>query len=164
MIDLNKTYKTRDGRECEVITDDEIISIAVKTSLLNYIDNETPRRFFVSGHAELEDVVSFGQIIAATAFEKASNVSRAEVERLKARDAEWLDVGTDAHGVITRMKAELTTLRAEVERLRAALKKIAKVTYGSDWTWGSEELADYYSMRFFNAQETARAALGEEEK
>lgn len=52
----------------------------------------------------------------------------------------------------------------EIERLRAALKKIAKVTYGSDWTWGSEELADYYSMRFFNAQETARAALGEEKK
>ena len=58
----------------------------------------------------------------------------------------------------------ITTLRAEVEKLRAALKKIAKVTYGSDWTWGSEELADYYSMRFFNAQETARAALGEEKK
>jgi len=59
---------------------------------------------------------------------------------------------------------EIEALRAEVERLRAALKKIAKVTYGSDWTWGSEELADYYSMRFFNAQETARAALGEEKK
>ena len=59
---------------------------------------------------------------------------------------------------------EITTLLSEVERLRTALKKIAKVTYGSDWTWGSEELADYYSMRFFNAQETARAALGEEKK
>jgi len=52
------------------MTDDEIISIAVKTSLLNYIDNETPRRFFVSGHAELDDVVAFGRIIAATAIRK----------------------------------------------------------------------------------------------
>jgi len=73
-----------------------------------------------------------------------------------------------AYGEINRSFAffavEITTLRAEVERLRTALKKIAKVTYGSDWTWGSEELSDYYSMRFFNAQETARAALGEEKK
>ena len=59
------------------MTDDEIISIAVKTSLLNYIDNETPRRFFISGHAELEDVVAFGRAIEATAFEKASNATRA---------------------------------------------------------------------------------------
>lgn len=48
-----------------------------------------------------------------------------------------------------------------IERLRAALKDIAKVTYGSDWTWGDDELAEYYSMRFFKAQETARAALQE---
>lgn len=54
------------------MTDDEIIAIAVKTSLLNYIDNETPRRFFISGHAELEDVVNFGRIIAATALEEAA--------------------------------------------------------------------------------------------
>ena len=63
------------------MTDDEIISIAVKTSLLNYIDNETPRRFFISGHAELEDVVNFGRAIAATAFEKASNATSAESSR-----------------------------------------------------------------------------------
>ena len=70
---------------------------------------------------------------------------RAEVERLKARDAEWLDVGTDAHGVITRMKAELTTLRAEVDKLRAALHIIA---------WEGYEDHDF--------QRIARAALGEE--
>ena len=64
--------------------------------------------------------------------------------------------------MVTITGAEYVRLMAENARLRAALKKIAKVTYGSDWTWGSEELADYYSMRFFNAQETARAALGEE--
>ena len=82
---------------------------------------------------------------------------RAEVEKLaKLRTIEL------EHS--NRWLEERDTLRAEVERLRAALKKIAKVTYGSDWTWGSEELADYYSMRFFNAQETARAALGEGKK
>ena len=69
---------------------------------------------------------------------------------------------TQIESMVTITGAEYVRLMAENARLRAALKKIAKVTYGSDWTWGSEELADYYSMRFFNAQETARAALGEE--
>ena len=83
---------------------------------------------------------------------------RRKVALEKAEEArrEWLRA--------ERAEAEVVTLRAENKKLRAALKKIAKVTYGSDWTWGSEELADYYSMRFFNAQETARAALGEEKK
>ena len=62
------------------MTDDEIIAIAVKTSLLNFIDNETPRRFFVSGHAELDDVVAFGRIIAATALEEAARVAEQQEE------------------------------------------------------------------------------------
>lgn len=78
--------------------------------------------------------------------------------------SDLITVCADQADELAKQDAELATLRAEVERLRTALKKIAKVTYGSDWTWGSEELADYYSMRFFNAQETARAALGEEKK
>lgn len=73
------------------MTDEEIISIAVKTSLLNYIDNETPRRFFVSGHAELDDVVSFGRIIAATALQKESNVIRAEALEEAAKVADEYD-------------------------------------------------------------------------
>ena len=89
------------------MNDDEIIAIAVKTSLLNYIDNETPRRFFISGHAELDDVVAFGRAIAATAFEKASNVMRADVDYWRNDSASAWD------------KCE--ERRIENERLRAAL-------------------------------------------
>ena len=154
------------------MTDDEIISIAVKTSLLKYIDNETPRRFFVSGHAELEDVVNFGRVIAATAFEKGLNATRAEVERLKARDAEWLDVGTDAHGVITRMKAELTTLRAEVDKLRAALvdagaslaAAISLLERGGKKAAASDKMFAVMLDDYRKSLDRARAALGEEKK
>ena len=93
------------------MTDDEIIAIAVKTSLLNYIDNETPRHFFVSGHAELEDVVNFGRVIAATALQKASNVMGAEVDYWRKDSASAWD------------KCE--ERRIENERLRGALEMFA---------------------------------------
>jgi hypothetical protein len=97
------------------------------------------------------------------------NSLRAEVERLTAENASlasWQCEFTDGKTGLVYSEGGGTycAMAKENEKLRAALKKIAKVTYGSDWTWGSEELADYYSMRFFNAQETARAALGEEKK
>lgn len=117
------------------MTDEEIISIAVKTSLLNYIDNETPRRFFVSGHAELDDVVSFGRVIAATALQKASNVMGAEVDYWRKDSASAWD------------KCE--ERRIENERLRAALDQIACC---EPWMLG-----EWVSI-------LARAALAEEKK
>ena len=62
---------------------------------------------------------------------------------------------------LAQASAKLVEQQNEIERLRVALKEIAKVTYGFDWTWSDEEMADYYSMRFFNAQQIARAALEE---
>lgn len=67
------------------------------------------------------------------------------------------------HNMVLHLRAaadEIERLRAENKKLRNALKKIAKVTYGTDWTWSDDELAVYYAMLFFRAQETARAALG----
>lgn len=41
----------------------DIIDLAVKAGLLNYVDNETPRRYFVSGKADLEEVLDFAGLI-----------------------------------------------------------------------------------------------------
>ena len=42
----------------------EIIrQFALDADLLNYVDHETPRRYFVHGHADLEDVEKFARII-----------------------------------------------------------------------------------------------------
>lgn len=100
---------------------------------------------------------------------------RAEVERLKARDAEWLDVGTDAHGVITRMKAELATLRAEVEKLTAANGRLIEqnniLVRKCEPFLSSADLkvvdrhCDWVSFgHAYRAMLNARAALGEEKK
>jgi len=45
------------------MTRDDIIRLALDAGLLNYVDNETPRRYFIHGHADLEDIQKFAQLI-----------------------------------------------------------------------------------------------------
>jgi hypothetical protein len=35
---------------------ERIEKLALDAGLLNYVDNETPRRYFIDGHADLEEV------------------------------------------------------------------------------------------------------------
>ena len=42
---------------------DKIKQLALDAGLLNYVDNETPRRYFIHGHADLEEVEKFAQLI-----------------------------------------------------------------------------------------------------
>jgi len=40
-----------------------IEELALDAGLLNYVDNETPRRCFINGHADLEEVSKFAECI-----------------------------------------------------------------------------------------------------
>ena len=40
-----------------------IKQFALDADLLNYVDHETPRRYFVHGHADLEEVEKFAELI-----------------------------------------------------------------------------------------------------
>ena len=42
---------------------DKFIKLALDAGLLNYVDHETPRRYFINGHAEQEDVEKFAELI-----------------------------------------------------------------------------------------------------
>ena len=42
---------------------ERIEELALKAGLLNYVDNETPRRYFIDGHADLEEVEKFAEFI-----------------------------------------------------------------------------------------------------
>lgn len=42
---------------------DKFIKIALDAGLLNYVDNETPRRYFINGHADIEEVEEFAKLI-----------------------------------------------------------------------------------------------------
>ena len=40
-----------------------IEELALKAGLLNYVDLETPRRYFVDGYADIEEVEEFARLI-----------------------------------------------------------------------------------------------------
>ena len=42
---------------------ERIKQLALNAGLLNYIDNETPRRYFINGHADIEEVKEFAELI-----------------------------------------------------------------------------------------------------
>lgn len=42
---------------------DKLLKLALEAGLLNYVDNETPRRYFVHGFADVEDVEQFAESI-----------------------------------------------------------------------------------------------------
>ena len=46
-----------------MLTDDEIIKLALDVNLLNYIDLETPRHYFIRGDADLNTVLEFAKSI-----------------------------------------------------------------------------------------------------
>jgi hypothetical protein len=42
---------------------DRYIKLALDAGLLNYVDHETPRSYFINGNAEQEDVEKFAELI-----------------------------------------------------------------------------------------------------
>jgi hypothetical protein len=46
-----------------MIVNERFIKLALDAGLLNYVDHETPRRYFVHGHAEQEEVEKFAELI-----------------------------------------------------------------------------------------------------
>lgn len=42
---------------------ENLIQIALDVGLINYIDNETPRRYFIRGDAELDTVLEFAEAV-----------------------------------------------------------------------------------------------------
>jgi hypothetical protein len=49
---------------------ERFIKLALDAGLLNYVDHETPRRYFISGHAEQEDIEKFAELIVKECFTK----------------------------------------------------------------------------------------------
>ena len=44
---------------------ENVAKLALDTGLLNYIDNETPRRYFINGNADTDEVEDFAILVAA---------------------------------------------------------------------------------------------------
>ena len=62
------------------------IKLATDAGLLNYIDHETPRRYFINGNAEQEEVEMFAQLIIEECGVALSPMLRDMVSRVQAYD------------------------------------------------------------------------------
>ena len=45
------------------VVNERIIKIGLESGMLNYVDNETPRHYFLSGHADEQDLAKFAELI-----------------------------------------------------------------------------------------------------
>jgi hypothetical protein len=59
--------------------DDRFIKLALDAGLLNYVDHETPRHYFINGHADLEDVAKFAKLVILENRQEAAN----KIEQLR---------------------------------------------------------------------------------
>jgi hypothetical protein len=55
---------------------ERILKLALDAGLLNYVDNETPRRYFIHGHADLEEVEKFAELIVRECADIVDNAER----------------------------------------------------------------------------------------
>jgi len=42
---------------------EQVIKIGLESNMLNYVDNETPRHYFLSGNADEQDLAKFAELI-----------------------------------------------------------------------------------------------------
>jgi len=66
--------------------DDRFIELALDAGLLNYIDHETPRRYFINGHADLKDVAKFAELVVLETRQEAAD----KIERLREALRMWV--------------------------------------------------------------------------
>jgi hypothetical protein len=50
------------------VMNERFIKLALDAGLLNYVDHETPRHYFIGGNAEQEDVEKFAELIVKEAI------------------------------------------------------------------------------------------------
>ena len=51
---------------------ERLIKLGLDSHMLNYIDNETPRRYFLSAHADEDDLQKFAELIVRECADIAS--------------------------------------------------------------------------------------------
>ena len=51
------------------MNEEDVIKLALDVGLLNYIDNETPRHYFIDGNAGLEEVIEFAELVIRECME-----------------------------------------------------------------------------------------------
>ena len=74
---------------------EKLIDIGLKSGMLNYVDNETPRHYFLTGYADEMDLEQFYNLMAKEFIDlleaEIKLVERYKEEAFNDRDREWHD-------------------------------------------------------------------------
>jgi hypothetical protein len=73
---------------------EQLIKIGLESGMLNYVDNETPRHYFLSGHADEQDLEKFAELIVQ---ECALTVAMFSINKNDIHpDIKWVDMTESA--------------------------------------------------------------------
>ena len=61
---------------------ERIIKLALDAGLLNYVDNETPRHYFIHGNAGIEEVEKFAESLIKETMYSTMKVAMEEVAKV----------------------------------------------------------------------------------
>jgi hypothetical protein len=78
-----------------MIVNERFIKLALDAGLLNYVDHETPRRYFVHGHAEQEEVEKFAKLIVRECMEWCDAHATIDGTAQQIRDSIKKDFGVE---------------------------------------------------------------------
>jgi len=56
---------------------ERIIKLGVESGMLNYVDHETPRHYFLSGHADEECLARFAELIVRECINEIAYIGKA---------------------------------------------------------------------------------------
>lgn len=54
---------------------ERFIKLALNAGILNYVDNETPKRYFIDGHADIEELNKFAELIVRECIAKCDDLN-----------------------------------------------------------------------------------------
>lgn len=60
---------------------ENFIKMALDAGLLNYVDNETPRRYFINGNADIEEVEDFAKMIVESCIQSIAQSAKSMEDR-----------------------------------------------------------------------------------
>ena len=78
----------------------KLIQIGLDSGMLNYVDNETPRHYFLSGHADEQDLAKFAELIVQECLEQIDKIRdgcEADNENQQALGADWAGLAVARH-------------------------------------------------------------------
>ena len=105
--------------------DDKFIKLALDAGLLNYIDHETPKHYFINGHADLENVAKFAELVILETHQEAAD----EIKRLRGALREIYEVYAGSEGIpqpLTAAEGYLLSLFMETVRIAQESMKEGK--------------------------------------